>query len=268
MKRGNLLFLVSSLALIIFISSCDAEFLHPPWKRNLTTNNSLADLCTVDVKICDDGTLLKRQKPNCEFPSCPIINTNPSNNITPNTNNTVNTNNTLSTNNTCPQDLKNCWDAGNVSRIPPSCEFESCAKYGAPPNTCRYDPDCKIVMSACSCEALPLNDSRDWINGSYCATSECMDGEKLIARAICDDNNVCVKIIQNVTTCFDSDNGMNYNISGIVRVNYKSINISAQDICKDSSWLTEQYCDSLIARSINSTDYNCSSGCLNGACLP
>jgi hypothetical protein len=244
------------------------EFLHPPWKRNLTTDSSLADLCTMDVKICDDGTTLQRQKPNCEFPACPISGNTSNTNNNVNTNNTVNTNNIPNINKTCLKDVKSCWGVGNVSRIPPSCEFESCAKFGIPPNNCTYSPDCKIVMSSCSCEAVPIYDPRDWINGSYCASSECMYGEQLIARAVCDDNHVCVKIIQNVTTCVDSDNGINYNISGTVRVNYKSINISAQDICKDSTWLTEQYCDSLTARSINSTDYNCSFGCSNGACLP
>ena len=28
--------------------------------------------CTLDVKMCPDGTYLSREGPNCEFPECPI----------------------------------------------------------------------------------------------------------------------------------------------------------------------------------------------------
>ena len=293
--------------------------MNPPWKKNNATN--ITGMCTIDVKACDDGTILQRQQPSCEFPACPIKN---------------NSTNTVNTTNVCPNDKKNCWGAGNVSRIPPSCEFESCAKYGIPPNTCNYRPDCKIVMSMCSCEAVPIDDPRDWINGSYCPSSECVYKDKLIATAIC-ENNVCVKVIDNnsvkgslyittspsaaniylntnykgtspllisdlslgeysleavlnsagrnmfkanvtnamqtnvyvilTPTCIDSDNGINYGVSGTAQVNYNSITNSAQDACNDLN-VTEQYCEYPAAVWINSTDYSCPSGCLNGACLP
>ena len=51
MKRGILLlslFLVS----ILVISGC-------------------SKLCTKEAKVCEDGTVLSRERPNCEFPECP-----------------------------------------------------------------------------------------------------------------------------------------------------------------------------------------------------
>jgi hypothetical protein len=35
------------------------------------TDNTVGQPCTLEAKICPDGSLLGREGPNCEFPDCP-----------------------------------------------------------------------------------------------------------------------------------------------------------------------------------------------------
>ncbi len=62
--------------------------------------------------------------------------------------------------------------------------------------------------------------------------------------------------------CTDSDNGMDYYISGIVTSNSST----RTDTCKDSE-LREGYCDASSSTGIGVISYKCPYGCKDGACL-
>ena len=71
-----------------------------------------------------------------------------------------------------------------------------------------------------------------------------------------------VCIIQD---CTDSDNGENYYVSGITNSTLYGVETSFIDQCTDVNTLEEYSCS--ITGEINSTAYDCASGCSNGACL-
>lgn len=255
MDKYKILILLSLLVSVIFISSCVKDF-------NGENNTSIGN-CARNLSNCFGGS-----KNAQNIPPSNTNNNVPTNNVNTSPNQIWNSNTTQNITASCPKDVKNCWGAGNVLRVPPTCEFESCAKFGIPPNTCNYDSDCKVIMSICSCEGVPTIDPRDWINGSYCKTNECMLKETLIAKAVC-ENNVCKKYIKNVSICEDSDSGKDYNVTGVARIRFDEINFVpyiGPDICLNSMVLNESYCEGPSVGWLNNTLYTCPFGCLNGQC--
>ena len=64
--------------------------------------------CTMDAKVCPDGSAVGRQGPNCEFAPCP--------GETPEGEDPV----------ACTKDAKVCPDGSAVGREGPNCEFAPC----------------------------------------------------------------------------------------------------------------------------------------------
>lgn len=64
--------------------------------------------CTMDAKMCPDGSYVGRQGPNCEFAACP------------------------GEVRACTKELKICPDGTGVGRTGPNCEFEACPGEGEP----------------------------------------------------------------------------------------------------------------------------------------
>lgn len=67
------------------------------------SSNGACAVCTLDVRVCPDGTEVARVPPSCEFAPCP--NDEPVQ---------------------CTLDAKICPDGSAVGRVPPSCEFAPC----------------------------------------------------------------------------------------------------------------------------------------------
>jgi putative hemolysin len=59
--KGNILIIGILLISVIFSFGC-------------TSNNNQVTACTMDAKICPDGTAVGRIAPNCEFAPCPDAN--------------------------------------------------------------------------------------------------------------------------------------------------------------------------------------------------
>jgi hypothetical protein len=57
--------------------------------------------CTMDAKVCPDGSAVGRSGPNCEFAPCPEAVA-------------------------CTKDAKVCPDGSSVGRTGPDCEFAKC----------------------------------------------------------------------------------------------------------------------------------------------
>jgi len=75
--------------------------------KNLVSNNFNSPVaCTMEAKICPDGSAVGRSGPNCEFATCPNASTTVS----------------------CTKELRACPDGTSVGRIPPNCDFASCSK--------------------------------------------------------------------------------------------------------------------------------------------
>lgn len=73
--------------------------------------------CTMDAKMCPDGTYVGRIPPNCDFEVCPIAETPvPPRQMGPKIEDAV----------VCPQDAKICPDGSGVGRVGPKCEFAPC----------------------------------------------------------------------------------------------------------------------------------------------
>jgi hypothetical protein len=64
--------------------------------------------CTKDAKECPDGSYVGREAPDCEFAACPV----PEEPVF------------------CTQDVKECPDGSYVGRVPPNCEFKACPSGG------------------------------------------------------------------------------------------------------------------------------------------
>lgn len=69
-----------------------------------TQAHAIANNCPQDIKICPDGSVVGRIKPNCEFSVCPG----------------------KENADTCPADLKFCPDGSRLSRTGPNCTFQDC----------------------------------------------------------------------------------------------------------------------------------------------
>ena len=56
---------------------------------------------------------------------------------------------------------------------------------------CMGDADCRLIYHSCDCEAIPLNDMRDYIEGisNWCIINTCARDE---IKAICRDSK-CIR---------------------------------------------------------------------------
>jgi len=117
--------------------------------------------CTMEAKICPDGSTVGRTGPECEFELCP------------------------GEMGGCPEDAKVCDDGSVVVRIGPDCEFESCP---GEESKCTKDSDCvfdscchskgcvhKDKAPLCDAVACTMNCEPETLDcGGSCA---CVDGE-------------------------------------------------------------------------------------------
>lgn len=87
---GMLVIVIGSLFAILTQS-----FLSPPVQR----------ACTMEAKLCPDGSSVGRTGPNCEFAECPISTAAPSE---------------------CNQDAFTCADGSTVGRVGADCHFAQC----------------------------------------------------------------------------------------------------------------------------------------------
>ena len=71
--------------------------------------------CTLEAKVCPDGSTVGRIGANCEFAPCPEV----------------------SENNFCTQDKMECPDGSTVGRIPPDCNFAPCPT--------EFDEGCQLM---------------------------------------------------------------------------------------------------------------------------
>ena len=79
-------------------------------------------------------------------------------------------------------------------------------------------------------------------------------------------NGMCVQLPATTTPatttpCTDTDGGVRFFTKG--HLSWPVQGYEVDDICNDANYLTEYYCDNGMYKS---TNYNCPSGCLNGAC--
>lgn len=72
-------------------------------------------------------------------------------------------------------------------------------------------------------------------------------------------------VVNSVTTtnCNDTDSGQNFTSLGAVVYLYNGLVKSATDVCQDSTWLVEYYCNSGSAFAVT---HKCDYGCANGIC--
>ncbi|MCX6771256.1 MAG: hypothetical protein NTX79_04330 [Candidatus Micrarchaeota archaeon] len=94
--------------------------------------------CTMEAKICPDGSAVGRQGPNCEFAACPAPLPQ-----------------------TCPNETKTCQDGSKVGRQGAGCAFAACpqANYTIPP--ANYTLYGKITIGPL-CPVEPCNRTFDY----------------------------------------------------------------------------------------------------------
>lgn len=73
--------------------------------------------CTMDAKMCPDGTYVGRIPPNCDFEVCPMVEA-----ALPGPQNGQAAEDSV----VCPADAKICPDGSGVGRVGPNCEFAPC----------------------------------------------------------------------------------------------------------------------------------------------
>ena len=67
-RKGFVIPLIITIIAIIAIGAGTYLYI------NKKTVNSLPIVCTMEAKLCPDGSYVGRTGPNCEFPPCPAIN--------------------------------------------------------------------------------------------------------------------------------------------------------------------------------------------------
>ncbi len=96
-------------------------------ENNLITGGPIA--CTMEAKICPDGSSVGRSGPNCEFTQCPEIKV--SNTTDGNNGGSAQSTSTIPGNpgaTACSMEALACPDGSFVSRSGPNCEFSACPK--------------------------------------------------------------------------------------------------------------------------------------------
>jgi hypothetical protein len=79
-------------------------------------------VCTMDAKICPDGSAVGRVPPSCEFAKCPVTTQTPAEE--PETAPIEDDVEEMPV--ACTMDAKVCWDGSYVGRVAPDCEFAPC----------------------------------------------------------------------------------------------------------------------------------------------
>jgi|GEM_PF-6430430 len=139
--------------------------------------------CTLEARICPDGTAVGRVGPDCEFTPCPVVDDTPTDN----------------TPQGCPEDAMVCPDGSVVVRKPPACEFEECPEQAAvcgnglceSEEQCETCPvDCGICMVELPPAEQPADPCDQWIG--WDKKAECYS---LLAQAqsdimICENINI------------------------------------------------------------------------------
>lgn len=93
--------------------------------QNSEDNNSDNLICTLQVKMCQDGTYATRLPNSCEFAACPEENGNRPN-IAEETPDQANSDEQVF----CTMEAKMCPDGSYVGRTGPKCEFAACPGEG------------------------------------------------------------------------------------------------------------------------------------------
>ena len=65
MKAFIIILILAILGVVIWYWVSDASI-------DSAYNNEKATVCTMDAKLCSDGTYVGRVPPNCEFAVCPV----------------------------------------------------------------------------------------------------------------------------------------------------------------------------------------------------
>lgn len=95
------------------------QFVEKQENKNTNVNpEETLRACTMEAKLCPDGSYVGRTGPNCEFAECPS-----------GTSAQVNINATIEVDpplRGCTKELKICPDGTGVGRTGPNCEFEKC----------------------------------------------------------------------------------------------------------------------------------------------
>ena len=60
---------------------------------------------------------------------------------------------------------------------------------------CTKNSDCKLIYSSCGCQAVPLTDTRTFLESDITCIRNGCDGRTGIVTAIC-ENSKCVKVIE------------------------------------------------------------------------
>ncbi|MCK9352482.1 MAG: Hint domain-containing protein [Candidatus Pacebacteria bacterium] len=102
--------------------------------------------CTMEAKICPDGSSVGRTGPNCEFTPCGKAT---SGNVVPPNAEPIGEGGGSGTSGSgnseevaCTMDAKICPDGSAVGRVGPNCEFAECPVAGAQGSSCSTDKDC------------------------------------------------------------------------------------------------------------------------------
>ena len=109
--------------------------------------------CTMDAKVCPDGSAVGRVGPGCEFAECPKVE---------NAETATGTQEILKndaaiepaeaevTSKTCPREVKVCQDGSTVMRILPDCEFAECPEPKEEKVTNLLSAGCSSQTKICS----------------------------------------------------------------------------------------------------------------------
>ena len=99
MKKGSVLpIALMAFAIVAFILLVDLAISPKQNTNHVVNHNTALHACTLEARLCPDGSYVGRQGPNCEFAACPGTDANANVNTSTNTNTATNTNTSVNTN--------------------------------------------------------------------------------------------------------------------------------------------------------------------------
>jgi hypothetical protein len=128
------------------------------------TNDNLDTPCTMEAKICPDGSAVGRTGPDCEFTPCPDAQEAPNQAA-------------------CTEEAKICPDGSAVGRTEPNCEFAPCPS-DLPTET--------SVQAGASCEGVPCPELQSAITeaeAQVIAEKYCIKGGEALGEGLYNPNS-------------------------------------------------------------------------------
>ncbi len=190
--QKKLLLNIGGISLILFVMLGAIYFFANKANEEYFSREGVV-LCTMEAKMCPDGSAVSRKGPNCEFTPCPPVQKIEPVDIVPPSGGPggipssppQGSGGASGRKVVCTMDAKICPDGSTVGRKGPNCEFAPCpdaSSTGRTSGNCTKESDCAPGYSCIDASPVVREGQQNlqcWKDGT--PTPICLSGETMIA---------------------------------------------------------------------------------------